>query len=132
MEKSKFIAACQAAYGESFVTPVSQHLGVSDRTVRHWVAGKYRLPSLIAADVSLMLLQRKSEIEEALKMTTEKFLMNPLTGSVDTEENWLSEMSEWAVDPELSEEDAKLVRRLQFDRLIEVTKNENGEWVETQ
>lgn len=52
-------------------------------------------------------------------MATEKFLMNPFTGSVDTEENWLSEMPTWDDDP-------KECQR-QFDTLIEVTKNDNGE-----
>lgn len=40
-------------------------------------------------------------------MTT--YLMNPATGSVDTEESWRSEMPEWEGD-----------QQAQFDSLIEV------------
>ncbi|AUB47402.1 Uncharacterised protein [Klebsiella pneumoniae] len=55
-------------------------------------------------------------------MTTEKFLMNPFTGSVDTEENWLAEMPTWDEDPEEC--------KRQFDTLVEVVKNEDGDWIE--
>lgn len=48
-----------------------------------------------------------------------KFLMNPATGSVDTEENWLAEMSEWEGD-----------QQAQLDALVEVVKDESGDWVE--
>lgn len=40
--------------------------------------------------------------------------MNPFTGSVDTEENWLAEMPTWDEDPEEC--------KRQFDTLVEVVK----------
>lgn len=55
-----------------------------------------------------------------------KYLMNPVTGSVGTEESWLSEMSEWEVG---GGHDHKS-RDDQFRTLIEVVKDENGDWVE--
>lgn len=46
-------------------------------------------------------------------------LMNPRTGSVDTEENWLAEMPTWEGD-----------QHTQFNTLIEVKQDENGDWIE--
>lgn len=122
MNIEAFIAAGKAAFGNHFVTEMAERLSVSDRTVRHWVTGKHALPSTIGADVQRVLQSRITEINEALKMTTEKFLMNPFTGSVDTEENWLAEMPTWDEDPEEC--------KRQFDTLVEVVKNEDGDWIE--
>ena len=51
---------------------------------------------------------------------TERYLMNSVTGSIDTESQWLSDMTTWEGD------DAQE----QFDSLIEVVKNSDGDWVE--
>lgn len=122
MKKETLIAAGEAAFGPRWQTDIAEALGVSDRTVRNWISGKYQIPSTISADIVLILNRRKTEIEEAITMTTEKFLMNPATGSVDTEENWLAEMTSWDEDPEECQR--------QFDTLIEVVKDKNGDWVE--
>ena len=50
---------------------------------------------------------------------TERCLMNPATGSVDTESQWLSDMTTWEGDAQE-----------QFDSLVEVVKNTYGDWVE--
>ena len=50
---------------------------------------------------------------------TERYLMNLVTGSVDTESQWLSDMTTWEGDAQE-----------QFDSLIEVVKNSDGDWVE--
>jgi len=50
---------------------------------------------------------------------TERYLMNPVTGSVDTESQWLSDMTTWEGDAQE-----------QFDSLVEVVKNTYGDWVE--
>lgn len=51
-------------------------------------------------------------------MNEQKILMNPYTGSVNTEENWISEQlcCGYAHD--------------EFEYLIEVKKNKEGHWVE--
>ena len=54
-----------------------------------------------------------------LESTTERYLMNPVTGSVDTESQWLSDMTTWESDAQE-----------QFDSLVEVVKNTYGDWVE--
>ena len=54
-------------------------------------------------------------------MSTQRFLMNPYTGSVDTEEYWLAEMPIW--------DESEKTREEQFAELIEVRKVD-GEWVE--
>lgn len=122
MNRIKFIAAGKAAFGPRWQTDIASMLGISDRTVRNWVSGKYCIPSTVSADIVLILKKRQAEIAEAIVMCTEKFLMNPETGSVDTEENWLAEMPGWSDDKEEC--------RRQFDALTEVVKNESGDWVE--
>ncbi|HBR1366646.1 TPA: hypothetical protein L9L56_004470 [Klebsiella pneumoniae] len=66
----------------------------------------------------------EAEEEAAEAINTTKFLMNPLTGSVDTEENWLAEMPTWDEDPAEC--------RRQFDTLIEVVKDAEGNWIEAE
>jgi hypothetical protein len=129
MTKEQLTASGIAAFGPRWQTDIADALGVSDRTVRNWVSGKYQIPSTVSADIVLMLKRRRNEIDEAIIMTTEKFLQNPFTGSVDTEENWFSEIPTWEVDPELSDEDARKERLRQFDTLVEVVKDESGQWV---
>ncbi len=52
------------------------------------------------------------------------YLMDVATDTVDTKENWLAEMSTWDVNKDgLTPED-------QFNLLIEVVKDENGDWIE--
>lgn len=50
-------------------------------------------------------------------MTT--YLMNVVTGTVDTKENWLDEMKDWGD-----------TQQEQFDSLVEVVKDDMGNWVE--
>lgn len=52
----------------------------------------------------------------------ERFLMNPQTGSVDAEDKWMVEMFAW--DDDLEE------CQRQFNALIEVEQDENGDWIE--
>lgn len=124
MTKEQLTAAGTAAFGQRWQTEMADALGVSDRTIRNWVSGKYQIPSTVSADIVIILNRRKAEIIEAIAMATEKFLMNHYTGSVDTEENWLEEMPTWDDDP-------KECQR-QFDTLIEVAKNDNGDWFEVE
>lgn len=60
-------------------------------------------------------------------MKIERYLMNPATGTVDTEENWTAEMSAWTF---LDEDGDEVKSEEDFDELVEVVKDENGEWVE--
>lgn len=56
----------------------------------------------------------------------EVMLMNPETGSVDSEENWKSDMHNWGHDEDSEEQ---LSAQEQFDLLIEVRKVKD-EWLE--
>ena len=51
-------AAGQALYGDRWQTPMARLLGVSDRTVRRWVAGQRPVP-WDALAVALTALNRK-------------------------------------------------------------------------
>ena len=53
------------------------------------------------------------------------FLINPSTGSVDTKENWVSEISNWEKNKDGNDAQS------QFDSLVEVVKDENGDWIES-
>ena len=54
-----------------------------------------------------------------LATIAQKLLMNPATGSVDTEENWQAEFSTWEGG-----------QQAQLDALVEVQKDSSGEWGE--
>lgn len=51
----------------------------------------------------------------------DRYLMNPATGSVDVEDNWMAEMFTWDDDP------AECQR--QFNSLIEVIQEAGGNWI---
>ena len=54
-----------------------------------------------------------------------KMLMNPYTGSVDAEENWIANMKEWGtIDGKTPQE--------QFKSLVEVVQDKDGNWIEMQ
>ena len=67
MDKETFIQARQAAFGRHFVTEMAERLSVKDRTVRHWVNGRYSLPSTIATEVLAFLQERIAEINAAIE-----------------------------------------------------------------
>lgn len=52
----------------------------------------------------------------------DEFLMNPPTGSVETADSWASEAHLW------DEEDKSIEE--QFESLVEVKQDEEGNWVE--
>ena len=51
----------------------------------------------------------------------EVMLMNPVSGSVDTLENWISDSENWEGDIQA-----------QLDSLTEVVKDSDGSWIESQ
>lgn len=55
-----------------------------------------------------------------------KMLMNPHTGSVDTAENWMAEMSTWETN------DEGKTPQEQFDSLVEVVQDEEGNWIQAE
>lgn len=63
-------------------------------------------------------------VERLFGTESEKYLMNPITGSVDTKENWLSELDSWEVSQD------GLTPQEQFDSLVEVVRGEDGHWIE--
>lgn len=66
MNRETFIAACQSAFGENFVTPISQVLDVPDSTIRSWVTGPDEIPDAIAIDLLLLLERRQVNISMIL------------------------------------------------------------------
>lgn len=42
----------RALYGERWQTPLAEALGVTDRTMRRWLAGTFGIPEPIAAEIA--------------------------------------------------------------------------------
>jgi hypothetical protein len=56
------LARCGVAlYGERWQVPLSRALGVSDRSVRAWIAGTRSIPEGVWAEVRALLNQRSGE-----------------------------------------------------------------------
>lgn len=73
MDREKFIAVSKAAFGDRWQTEMANALGVSSRSVRNWVSGKYSLPATLASDIKAILERRKSQLEEAIVVVTDNF-----------------------------------------------------------
>lgn len=52
------IAVGQALYGERWQSPLARDLGVSDRTMRRWVAGQFPVPVGVRAELVTLLKER--------------------------------------------------------------------------
>lgn len=59
------IACGQALYGERWQSPLARDVGVSDRTMRRWVAGTQPVPPGLTADL-LRLTQERAGALDAL------------------------------------------------------------------
>jgi len=56
--------ACEQLWGEDWIAPLADVLGVSRRTIERWKAGQMRIPSSIAEDlVSLTSTLPASEVQ---------------------------------------------------------------------
>jgi len=63
----------------------------------------------------------------------ERYLMNPNTGTVNTEEHWKAEMANWTHLNDDGIETASVENQhQQFDSLIEVVQDKSGSWVEAR
>jgi hypothetical protein len=70
--------------------------------------------------------RQKRQLTSSNKESQMTYLMNPATGSVDTEENWKEDMETW-------EENAMGESpQQQFDSLVVVEKDADGNWVEAE
>ncbi|TNL01040.1 hypothetical protein CYD30_28380 [Kosakonia cowanii] len=74
MTRDQFIAAGQAAFGKQWQTEISEELGVSSKTVRNWVAGKYNIPP-IERELIEVLKRRTKQIDEQISALTEEMKM---------------------------------------------------------
>jgi len=55
-------AVGEALYGPNWQTPLSEALGVSDRTVRRWAAGDFAIPEGIWADIAALCKKRGADL----------------------------------------------------------------------
>lgn len=61
------IEAGLALYGERWQSSLSRDLGVSDRTVRRWIAGKIHVPEGIYGDILRIVHQRRADLVALLE-----------------------------------------------------------------
>lgn len=62
----QMLAACgRALYGHQWQSSLARDLGVSDRTMRRWVAGTHDLPAGLQVDL-LRLTQERAALLDAL------------------------------------------------------------------
>lgn len=59
--------AGEALYGPHWQSELARNLGVSDRTVRRWVAGATDTPSGVAVDLLRLCTERAAEIDEVIE-----------------------------------------------------------------
>ena len=63
----KLLTECGCAlYGERWQSEIARDLGVTDRTVRRWLAGDQPVPSGVAVDLLRLLTERASDIDDLL------------------------------------------------------------------
>jgi DNA-binding transcriptional regulator YdaS (Cro superfamily) len=56
------IACGQALYGQQWQSALARDLGVSDRTMRRWVAGEQSVPAGVALDLLRLTEERAGEL----------------------------------------------------------------------
>ena len=54
----------QALYGQQWQTALARDLGVSDRTMRRWVAEARSLPEGVRADLRRLCVERGAQLRE--------------------------------------------------------------------
>lgn len=54
----------QALYGQQWQSALARDLGVSDRTMRRWVAGTHPLPEGVRADLRRLCVARGAQLRE--------------------------------------------------------------------
>jgi len=52
----------EALFGERWQTPLARDLGVAERTMRYWVAGKFAIPEGAQDDLRRLVRERIAEL----------------------------------------------------------------------
>lgn len=62
MTPELLIECGRALYGQQWQSPLARDLGVSDRTIRRWVAGQFPVPDGVAADLRRLCVARGAQL----------------------------------------------------------------------
>jgi len=62
-------ATGRALYGDRWQTALAQDLGVSDRTMRRWLAGEFHIPPAVATELRAVLVERLKTIGGMVRYT---------------------------------------------------------------
>lgn len=77
MTRSELTAIGRLLYGPQWQTPLGAVLGVSDRTVRRWVAGDYAIPDGVVLDI-VSLARAAAAATRAANKTLAQSHMSPV------------------------------------------------------
>lgn len=69
------IRAGQTLYGERWQTPLAADLGVSDRTMRRWVAGTTPTPPALRNELVSLIRSRRSDLSDLETALTSKVVI---------------------------------------------------------
>jgi transposase-like protein len=61
------IAVGQALYGQQWQSALARDLGVSDRTMRRWVAGAQEVPDGLSVDLLRLCVERAQVLDDLEK-----------------------------------------------------------------
>ena len=67
LDHALFVAAAHTLYGLQWQQPLSNHLGVSDRTLRRWGTGTGVIPPYVSRDLLKACEERKQELDALVK-----------------------------------------------------------------
>lgn len=56
--------AGEALYGPQWHKPLAADLGVSDRTIRRWIAGSFPIPAAIGVELAEICRKRRKHLED--------------------------------------------------------------------
>ncbi|PAQ03743.1 hypothetical protein CIT25_02790 [Mesorhizobium mediterraneum] len=57
-----------ALYGARWQSPLARDLGVTDRTMRNWVAQKHEVPDHVPRQLHRLLLERGSAVQSTIAL----------------------------------------------------------------
>lgn len=64
MTPSDLRAAGEALFGQQWQSPLARDLGVSDRSMRRWVAGTHPIPDRLQGEVAKLIQKRIRTLEK--------------------------------------------------------------------
>jgi hypothetical protein len=65
----------EALFGARWQSDLSRAIGISDRTMRRWIADPHEIPEGVWSDISALILQRIAALDK-LRIETNRYAFN--------------------------------------------------------